>query len=214
MNKISDNRRGVGLQKYLKSGGDYGVIGGRNIFRYGIFGTKGFLSLKELKQNNNKLKFLKQPKIISQSLVAHIQNPSPHIKLMAAYDSIGDILSVDTVENTVLLNKNFDYRFILAIMNSTFMSWYAYKFIFCSAIRTMRLDNYYIGKMPIPNISSVQQNIVIELVDKILEITSSEDYLKSFVKKTKVHEWEKIIDHMVYKLYGLTEEEVKIIEEE
>jgi len=32
------------------------------------------------------------------------------------------------------------------------------------------------------------------------------------MRKTKVHNYEKQINQMVYKLYGLTEEEIKIVE--
>ena len=44
MNNISVTRRGVGHQKYLSDKGEYKVIGGQNIFRYGYNGIKGYLS--------------------------------------------------------------------------------------------------------------------------------------------------------------------------
>ena len=50
------------------------------------------------------------------------------------------------------------------------------------------------------------------LVDKILTITEDEDYLEKTTKQTKVREYEKQIDQLVYKLYGLTQEEIKVIE--
>jgi len=212
MRDISDTKRGVGLQKYLKSKGNFEVIGGKNIFRYGYQGVKGFLSEKEIGINSNKLSFMRQPKIISQRLVAHIQNPKPHILIMAAYDPSGNVLSIDTVENTVLFSKNYDYKYILAMMNSTFTSWYSYKFIFCSAIRTMDFDNYYVGKIPIPNITLREQKPFIEIVDKILFITKDDDYLTNPIKQSKVKEYERQIDRMVYKLYGLTPEEIRIVE--
>ncbi|MCM8811304.1 MAG: hypothetical protein NC917_06640, partial [Candidatus Omnitrophica bacterium] len=49
-----------------------------------------------------------------------------------------------------------------------------------------------------------------DLVNQILSITQSEDYLENKQKQEK--ELEKQIDQLVYKLYGLTEEEIKIIE--
>jgi hypothetical protein len=36
--------------------------------------------------------------------------------------------------------------------------------------------------------------------------------LQNTQKQDKVQEYEKQIDHLVYKLYGLTEEEIEIIE--
>lgn len=38
------------------------------------------------------------------------------------------------------------------------------------------------------------------------------DYLENSTKKAEVKEYEKQIDQMVYKLYGLTNEEIDIIE--
>jgi len=55
--------------------------------------------------------------------------------------------------------------------------------------------------------------LFIEIVDKILAITKSSDYLENPAKKEEVKEYEKQIDQMVYKLYGLTEDEIEIVEE-
>ncbi|HOK41262.1 MAG TPA: hypothetical protein PLD27_09530 [bacterium] len=53
----------------------------------------------------------------------------------------------------------------------------------------------------------------IDFADKILAITKDEDYLQNETKKLQVKEIERQIDQMVYKLYGLTPEEIKIVEE-
>ena len=47
---------------------------------------------------------------------------------------------------------------------------------------------------------------------KILTITNASDYLQNPAKQAQVKEYEKQIDRMVYELYGLTEEEIKIVE--
>jgi hypothetical protein len=205
MNKISQTTRGLPIQKYLTKNGDIEVIGGKNILRYGIDGIKGFISKENLPQSD-KLNLLTQSKIISQRIVAHIENPKPHIKIISSLDIEGNILSVDTVENTILFNnQEFNIKFILALLNSNFINWYAYKFIFCSAIRTMDFDNYYVGKIPIPDILLKQQQPIIKLVDKILEI-------KKKNPQENTSKLEKEIDLLVYELYGLTEEEIKIVE--
>lgn len=49
-------------------------------------------------------------------------------------------------------------------------------------------------------------------VDLILEITKTEDYLKNAEKQAKVRDLEHQIDELVYKLYGLTNGEIKIVE--
>ena len=56
------------------------------------------------------------------------------------------------------------------------------------------------------------RNPFIKIVDKILAITGSGDYLENPAKQAKVKEYEKQIDQMVYQLYDLTPEEIKIVE--
>lgn len=56
--------------------------------------------------------------------------------------------------------------------------------------------------------------MLIRLVDKTLSITKGADYPQNPAKKDQVKEYEKQIDQMVYELYGLTEEEIKIVEGE
>ncbi len=67
----------------------------------------------------------------------------------------------------------------------------------------------------IPPITPSNKDIVEQiehLVDKILAITKSIDYLKNPAKKEEVKEYEKQINQLVYKLYDLTPEEIKIVE--
>jgi len=59
-----------------------------------------------------------------------------------------------------------------------------------------------------------KQKEITNLVNKILSLTRSNDYLENSQKQVKVKEYERQIDQLVYKLYNLTEEEIKIIEEE
>ncbi|MEF3691712.1 MAG: N-6 DNA methylase [Candidatus Moraniibacteriota bacterium] len=211
---ISETKRGVGLQKHLKKDGEHPVIGGKNIYKFGINGCKGYVCDDDLNSNKNKLEFLKQSKIISQNIVAHIQNPFPHMMIIATLDEEGVIFDLDTVNNTVITKKEYDYKFILGLLNSKLISWYAYKFIYCSAIRTMHFDNYYVGKIPIIKAEPEQQKEIIGLVDEIFKLTRSEVYVSDPEKQAGVLKYEKQLDQMVYELYGLIDEEIKVIEGE
>lgn len=87
----------------------------------------------------------------------------------------------------------------------------------------MQGNNYQLDKEPLVNIpvcigSEVQQNAVIILVDKmisinkklheVLENSNEWESLKSEIEKT-----DKNIDQEIYKIYGLNEEEIKVIEQ-
>jgi type II restriction/modification system DNA methylase subunit YeeA len=61
-------------------------------------------------------------------------------------------------------------------------------------------------QLPIPDVTLEQQQPIVKLVDKILEI-------KRQNSKADTRELEREIDEIVYKLYGLEKEEIQIIEE-
>ena len=203
---ISKTTRGLAIQKNLSTHGEIKVIGGKEVSRYGVIGVKGFVNRENLDLTSQKIQRLLQPKVISQRLVAHIQNPKPHIKITSTVDKAGDILNVDTVENTIIENKKFSPIFISSLFNSTLINWYAYRFIFCCAIRTMDFDNYYVGKIPIPIATFEQQEPIIELFNQILAAKRADP-------DADVSALENEIDQIVYSLYDLTREEIMIVEE-
>lgn len=77
---------------------------------------------------------------------------------------------------------------------------------------TIQWKKFALEKVPVIKLSVDEQKPFIEIVDKILSITRSSDYLENPVKKEEVKEYEKQIDQMVYKLYDLTPEEIEIVE--
>ena len=199
LNEISQSNRGLSVQKFLKATGEVKVIGGREISRYGIDGVKGFANRDTLDSADKKIQSLLQPKIISQNIVTSKQ-------IKATVDITGDILGVDTVENTFLTDPNFSIHFVAALFNSTLVNWYAYRFIFSSALMTMHFDNYYVGKIPVPVVSLEEQRPIIELVEQILSMKQKDP-------KADSAEIEKQIDALIYALYRLTETEIAIVQE-
>lgn len=52
----------------------------------------------------------------------------------------------------------------------------------------------------------------IYFVNKILSFIKDEDYFENPEKQAKVKEYEHQMDELVYKLYGLTDEEIKMVD--
>lgn len=101
---------------------------------------------------------------------------------------------------------------ILGILNSNLINYY-YKEIYRALHKkgdALGFDIPSIEKLPFPNIE--KSNNICIVVDKILEITQSEDYLENKEKQNAVKEYQKQIDIMVYKLYDLTYQEVLTID--
>jgi len=165
------------------------------------------INLTILELSSPKVKQLLKPKIISQNIVAHVMNPFDRIIIMATYDKKG-ILTLDTVMNTFLTDNSFSYEYILGILNSRLAEWFYYWFVYNRAIRTMHFDENYIGKLPIKKITPQNQPIVnqiVQLVDQILSAKQKNPDADTSLLEQK-------IDELVYKLYDLTEEEIKLIE--
>ena len=84
-------------------------------------------------------------------------------------------------------------------------------------IKDFYYQTKYVERVPIPKITPQNQPLIQkieDLVSQILSLTQSEDYLKNLQKQAKVKQYQRQIDQLVYKLYDLTDEEIKIIEEE
>ena len=99
------------------------------------------------------------------------------------------------------LAKQFDYKYLLAVLNSTFTTWYFRNFLSDNL-------NFYPNdakELPIPKISVAEQRPFVRLVDAILEAKAADAEAD-----TEGLEWR--IDGLVYELYGLTEEEDTAIE--
>ncbi len=108
-------------------------------------------------------------------------------------------------------DKSISLKYILALLNSkVYYVWLYYRGK--RKGETLELYQKPLSEIPIKKISTEGQRPFIEIVDKILEITKTEDYLQNHTKQARVKEFEKQIDQMVYKLYSLTEEEIKTVE--
>jgi hypothetical protein len=95
-------------------------------------------------------------------------------------------------------------KFLLGILNSKMGWWLISKY--CTAIQNgYQLIWQYFRQILIPIISQEQQQPIIALVDQILTAKKSNP-------KADTSELEKEIDKIVYELYGLSEEEIRIIE--
>ena len=102
-------------------------------------------------------------------------------------------------------------KYLLAFLNSKLCYFYFSLICNSSGMATIQWKKFALEKVPIKKLSADDQKPFIEVVDKILAITKDEDYLRNSAKQDEVHKYEDQIDQLVYKLYGLTDEEKKII---
>ena len=70
---------------------------------------------------------------------------------------------------------------------------------------TNRWINNYVKEFPIPRVVAVQEAPVVRIVDKILDVKGADPSADTTAEEAK-------IDQLVYGLYGLTDEEIGVVE--
>ncbi|WP_371804793.1 Eco57I restriction-modification methylase domain-containing protein [Candidatus Lokiarchaeum ossiferum] len=147
------------------------ILHGALIKPYFIKESKYYAIKNSPQLAKEKEKLLRLPKLITQRIVAHVRTPIDHLYIMSTLDLDGR-LNIDTIENTIITDEIYDIRYVLAFLNSKFIAWYTYYFIFNKAVRTMDFDNYYIGKNPIYPANAEKQAVFVKLVDSMIDLTN------------------------------------------
>ena len=111
-----------------------------------------------------------------------------------------------------------EYRYLLGLLNSRFIGWYFRKKFQISSEDTFpQIMIRDILQFPIPDASAKNQVPMVALVEKMLKLHKDLAKAKSQAKKdaiqSEVKTTDQDIDALVYELYGLTEEELDIVEE-
>jgi hypothetical protein len=122
-------------------------------------------------------------------------------------------------------NENHSLRYFLAILNSSLATYFVKKIAFeltegaFTKVRTNQLARFPVRSIDFGNPSDERHHDdLVALVEKMLEL--HEEVAKSNFDSEKepierqIKATDKKIDQLVYQLYGLTEEEIKIVEGE
>lgn len=103
-------------------------------------------------------------------------------------------------------------KFLLAIINSNLAFYYIKeKYPASSYNQGTSFTKDMINNLPIPKTTEEERDKFIKVIEKIITITESGDYYENKQKQAKVSDLEHQIDELVYKLYGLNEDEIKIV---
>jgi adenine-specific DNA-methyltransferase len=129
-----------------------------------------------------------------------------------AYDNTGIY-----VEATGFLMTGKNLKYLLGLLNSNPVAFFFKTFYAGGGLGEdgYRYKKAFLEQLPIPPITPQTQPLADQIVQKVQEIltlTQSPDFETSQEKQQKVKELEREIDQLVYKLYGLTEEEIWTIE--
>ncbi|MFM7877823.1 MAG: Eco57I restriction-modification methylase domain-containing protein [Microcystis panniformis] len=174
------------------------AINGRNIAPYSIVFEN--LYVKRSKELHSCL-----PKEIVDSEKIYFQRMrkiSLFPRIVACYDRDGihGLYTCSVIYKNNLNTVNLDLKYLLGILNSHLINiWYK------NFDTDLEIKLVSVKSIPVREISQEQQQPIIVLVDQILTAKKSNP-------KADTSELEKEIDKIVYELYGLSEEEIRIIE--
>ncbi|AKJ54138.1 restriction endonuclease [Campylobacter lari] len=105
-------------------------------------------------------------------------------------------------------NSKNELKYLLGFLNSSLIFYYFKNIGHLYSDKGFLLSNQYVEKFPIPKINSKNEKLANELISLVDEILN----LKEQDKKADTKTQEDKINSIVYKLYNLNEEEIKIIE--
>jgi hypothetical protein len=176
------------------------AINGRNIAPYSIVFEN--LYVKRSKELHSCL-----PKEIVDSEKIYFQRMrkiSLFPRIVACYDRDGihGLYTCSVIYKNNLNTVNLDLKYLLGILNSHLINiWYK------NFDTDLEIKLVSVKSIPVREISQEQQQPIIVLVDQILTAKKSNP-------KADTSELETKINQIVYELYGLSEEEIRIIEGE
>jgi len=127
--------------------------------------------------------------------------------LKSAYDD-NKYYNKESINNIILKDDSeYDAKYILGLLNSSLINWFYTNQFTNQSKLTVNLSKEYLSQIPIAVRSKEIQQKIIQAVDHIINSKSSDPAVDTSVL-------EKEIDQLVYELYGLTEEEIRIVEGE
>jgi len=179
---------------------------GKKINLYKKYFTNPYINLAKAPINENTKQFFKSQKIIVRGVAK---------RLSANIDTEGFALLV-AVHGFVVRDGGLNSLYLLGLLNSNLFNWYHRIKLYSARIPkgSLKYPISFLKHLPIKKCPVIEQKPIINLVSQILFLTQSEDYLENPQKQARVKQYQRQIDQLVYKLYDLRDEEIKIIEEE
>lgn len=204
---ISTTKRGleIGKDKLLTTGNIKCLTGG-NLDTYQ---TKGglFISESTFKEFSKNKDIFASPKL----MVRETGN-----KFFATID-YKNLLTTRSIYNTKITDKNYSPELLLGIINSTLFKFYFKQFISPETNIFPKIRIAQLKELPIPkSVPKIVKKEIESQVEKLLKFNSDKRNQtltsNSNILDGRIDYCEQRINQLVYQLYELTEEEIKIVE--
>lgn len=122
-----------------------------------------------------------------------------------SFDNLGRFYSTTTNYSYILNKPNeIDYKYYLGILNSKMLWWFLVNTGTVLANGYFRFKPDYINPFPLPTPSDIQKQIVVDFVELVLylkQLDSNNQIEQSVPNDHICHEFEEVIDALVFELY-------------
>lgn len=168
------------------------------------------------RMKNDKFYAYIYPKSLNEFEHKKISFPDINMRMQAVIDD-KNLYHTTTIYSIVFNEKAiYNINVYMGIFNSKLFTYYVKKTGTILRGNTTRFKPQYINDFPIPDIDKNTEENLIKLVDNIIDLNkklSSEKNPNTIeMLNTRIQAVDKAIDKIVYALYGLNDEEIKIIE--
>ncbi len=192
-----------------------GIYFGKDVKRYGTLKPVRFFNYDKaiiVGGTKNPAIQTANPKILLQA----IRNLSLKRRIVASLETDG-LYFIGTLNSIVKLENAYDIKYILGFVNSTLANTY-----FAKRFTTISLTAFFLGVLPVYEIDfsdpadGAKHDLMVNLVDEMLDLHKRLNAAKSDADKDllarAIKVTDKKIDKLVYELYGLTVEEIRVVE--
>ena len=142
-------------------------------------------------------------------LVQRTRNERLKKRIVATIDE-NQIYTAESLWNIIPKNDKYSIYFLLGILNSNLIN-----YLFSTKFLNLGIKKDYLNKISFPEITIEEQELIISLVKKILNLhedlkSTKVPNLKSSLE-TQIKTFESKLNQLIYELYDLTDEEIAIV---
>lgn len=184
------------------------MIAGTGISRYGVPVTKGWIMYdKEFVKSKGKLgRTLPAEHLLSSEkiLVVRTRNLSLARRVIATLDTDGGY-NLNRLSN-IVARPNYSILGLLGVLNSNLFNW-----LFSTRYFDYEIKPVYLRSCPLADVNNAK---MVSLVERMLALHKQNPRTpqEQEMVRREIESTDRAIDQLVYELYGLTEEEIRIVE--
>ena len=197
LSTISDIMRGFEIgRNMVSSDGPIKFLTGSDVIKYTYY-KLSYISQSVLSAFSKEKRFFTKERILLRETGS---------SLTAVYLGDETIYSNRSLYSILITKPELKTKYVLALLNSSLLQWYYATMFKGDTELFLKIRIAQAKQLPIFKASMEQQQPIIELVDRILEKKRSNPNANTSAS-------EREIDRLGYKLYNLTDEETRVIEQ-